>query len=116
MKKRLVVTVLIGIMVFALTACGGVLGKWRIQEVIAGDITMTQEDVTEMGMDAGFVKLNKSGSCVVNILGDEYEGTWEGTEEALTINYGEGFSATASVTDGQMTMIDSQGAEYTLSK
>lgn len=117
MKKRILSIALIGIMVFALTACSTELGKWRITEVTAGDINMTQEDIDDMGLDPGFVKINKSGSCVVNLLGDEYEGTWELKEDgSYSIKYGTDLEGSATIEDGVMTMTDAQGAVYTLSR
>ena len=117
MKKKLLTILLIGIMVFALASCGGILGKWRLVEVTAGDITMTEDDVNDMGIDAGFVKINKSGSCQLNILGDEYEGTWTQAEDgALTINYGDDLSATGTIDGKTMSLTDVNGSEYTLKK
>ena len=104
-------------MVFALTACAQELGKWRITEVTAGEISMTQEDIDNMGLDPGFIKINRSGSCVVNLLGDEYEGTWTQNEDgSYTIQYGEEMSGTATIDNGTMTMTDAQGSVYILNK
>lgn len=117
MKKRILSIALIGIMVFALTACATELGKWRISEVTAGDVAMTQEDIDDMGLDPGFIKINRSGSCVVNLLGDEYEGTWTQKEDgSYAFKYGDDMSGIATIDDGVMTMTDAQGSIYILSK
>lgn len=119
MKKKIVTFTLIGVMVFALTACGGdtkILGKWRITEVNAGDIVMTQEEIGEMGMDAGYLKLNKSGSCELCILEDEFEGSWTMSEDTITVKYGEELTGTATVNGDVMTLTDTEGSVYTLNK
>lgn len=116
MKKRLLVLALIAMMVVTCTACTQ-LGKWVITEVSAGDVVMSEEDISDMGLDAGFIKLNKSGSCVVNLLGDEYDGTWQEDENgAITLVYGDEMSGTASIDGKVMTFKDAQGAEYKLKK
>ena len=124
MKKKLLALLVVGIMVVGLTACDlQVLGKWRIVEVAAGDVVMDQNDISEMGIDVGYIKLNKSGSCKIDMLGDEYDGTWtatgEGANPSNTINlvYGANMQATATFDNNKvMTIKDSQGAVYTLTK
>lgn len=117
MKKKLLTIALIGIMVFALTSCGSILGKWRIIEVTAGDITMTEQDVSDMGIDAGYVKINKSGGCKIDILGDEYEGTWTEAEDgSISLAYGTDLSATGTIEGEVMTLTDAQGSVYKLTK
>ena len=117
MKKKLLVLAMIGIMVFALTSCGGLLGKWRITEVTAGDITMTEQDVSDMGIDAGYLKINKSGGCKLNILGDEYDGVWTESEDgSITVTYGDNMQAEGNVSGEVMTLTDAQGSVYTLVK
>lgn len=120
MKKKLFAVLLIGIMILSMTACSETLetvGKWRITEVTAGDITMEQSDIEELGLDAGFVKINKSGSCTLNFLGDESEGTWTKADDgSLTFTYGDDITASATIDNGVMTLVDSQGSTYILSK
>ena len=84
---------------------------------------MNQQEITDMGLDVGYIKLNKSGSCELNLLGDEYEGTWTGSGEGaskdnkLTFKYGNDLTATATFDENKvMTFTDSQGAIYTLNK
>ena len=115
MKKKLLTLLLIGMMIFACTSCT-ILGKWVIKEVSAGDVVMSEDDINSMGMDAGFIKLNKSGSCVVNLLGDEYDGTYTEDNGTLSITYGDDMSGTATIKDDVMTFTDAQGANYTLEK
>lgn len=124
MKKKLLTLLFVGIMIFALASCDmAVLGKWRISQVTAGDVVMTQEDIVEMGLDVGYIKLNKSGSCKLNLVGDEYDGTWTATGEGanpgntIQVVYGNNLSGTATFDEsGAMTFTDSQGATYNLSK
>lgn len=100
-----------------LTSCDTILGKWRIMEVSAGDVIMTQDDIDSIGLDPGFIKINKSGSCIVNLLGDEYEGTWTQSEDGtIRFSYGDDMTGTATVDSATMTMTDAQGSVYTLEK
>ena len=124
MKKKLLTLLLVGIMIFTLASCDmAILGKWRITQVTAGDVKMTQEEIVEMGLEGGYIKLNKSGSCKINLIGDEYDGTWTATgegavpENTIQINYGEGLSGVATFDENkEMKFTDSQGAEYILEK
>lgn len=117
MKKKILTLFVIMAMVMSLTACSSTLGKWRITEVTAGDVNMTQEDIQDMGLDAGYIKINKSGSCVLNFLGDEYEGTWTQAEDgSMTFAYGDDLSGTGTITDEVLTFEDAQGSVYTLKK
>ena len=124
MKKKLLTLLVIGTMIFALASCDmAVLGKWRINQVTAGDVVMTQDDIVEMGLDVGYIKLNRSGSCKLNLVGDEYDGTWTASGEGansgntIQINYGDNLNGTATFDDSKvMTFTDSQGATYKLNK
>lgn len=116
MKKRLLALTMIVIMAVCCTSCTK-LGKWVITEVSAGDVVMTETDIDSMGLDAGFVKLNKSGSCVVNLLGDEYDGSWtEGEDGSMVLEYGDGMTGSATIEGDMMTFTDAQGAVYKLKK
>ena len=59
---------------------------------------MTPEDADAMGYDGiGSFTLNKSGSCKVVMMGEEYEGSWKTSKgKSLVINCGKGhvFNAT----------------------
>lgn len=119
MKKKLFIITLLFLMILTMTGCKGSVGYWQIQEITAGNITMTQKDVSEMGLDrAGSLKLQKSGKCVVNILGDEMEGQWTEAEDGtISIVYGDDQKGSAVIAeDGIMTFTDSQGTEYKLEK
>ena len=117
MKKKLLTVLLIGMMVFALTACDEALGKWRITEITAGDLTMTEQDIKDMGIDPGYIKLNKSGSAELSFLDEEYEGKWETAGDGtITLTYGDGKVGTATITDGVMDAKDAEGSTYTLKK
>ena len=107
--------------VFAFTACTGKgpVGFWIVDKVTAGDVVMSGKDAESIGLNAvGTVKLQKSGKCERNMLGEESQGTWEQAEDGtLTITYGEKQTLTGSIDDkGVMTLTDPQGAEYILSK
>lgn len=121
MKKKILVVALAVLMLLALTACEGenaFIGHWRIIEISAGDITMTEEDMSDMGLDAGFVKLQKSRNAVVNLLGDEYDGKWELSkdEESATVTYGDDMKGTLTKTEDGLTFVDAQGSTYQLAR
>lgn len=120
MRKRFLTLIAAAfIMMVMLTSCGGPVGYWTIDEITAGDVVMTQEDAKALGFGRpGAIKLNKSGSCVVELLGDEYEGTWkQANDGTITIEYGNEQSATATIDDDNiMTATDDQGTVYKLSK
>ena len=120
MKKRILAVLLIGVMLIAMTSCSeelARLGKWRIIQVTAGDITMTESDIDDMGLDAGYIKINKSGSCKIVLLGDEYDGAWiENADGSLSFVYDVNMKGSATIDDDVMTMTDAQGSVYTLIK
>lgn len=123
MKRRLtaiILAMIIGLMPVMLAACDdGPVGFWTVDEVTAGDVTMTEEDAKSIGLNAvGTIKLQKSGNCVVTLLGDENEGTWTQDDGgAITVTYGEQKTLSGSIDDeGIMTLADEQGSEYKLSK
>lgn len=119
--KRFIAAIMMTVMLFALAGCSddGPVGYWIIDEVHAGEVVMTQTDAESVGMaKIGAVKLQKSGNCVVELLGDEFEGTWTQAEDgALTVNYGDGDVLEGSIGEDEiMTLTDPQGTEYKLSK
>ena len=125
MKKRVISKILVLMLTVcmtmgALTSCGsGPVGFWKVDEVTAGDVVMTDDDAGSIGLNAiGTVKLQKSGNCEVTMLGEESAGTWEQAEDGtITINYGDGFTLTGTIDEeGVMTLSDLQGSEYKLSK
>ena len=125
MKKRLIVCAILAAMITAMCGCSDNLkpvGYWTIKEIIAGDVTMTEQDIADMGLQSGFLRLNKSGSAVLNVLGDEYEGTWELAEDGTTVNvtYKTGddseVKGTATIEDGVLTFQDAQGSNYKMEK
>ena len=120
MKNRITAAVITAlVMMMALTSCSGPVGYWTIDEITTGDVVMTQDDAKALGFGTpGSFKLNKSGSCVVELLGDKYEGTWkEDKDGEITLEYGEGLSATATIDDDNvMTVTDNQGTVYKTSK
>lgn len=126
MKKKLFVVFLLIVIGCSFTACTPslkILGKWNITEYELGNVKMDKNDAEDMGSDLGFIKINKSGSCVVNFLGDEYEGKWTGTgtdnitaNTNLEITYGDNQTATASFEGDTMIVTDSQDGKYSLEK
>lgn len=117
MKKILSIVLLAGLMLMMLTACEGekaFIGKWTINEISAGEITMTADDIQDMGLSAGFVKLQKSGKAVINLLGDESEGTWEMNEDGtgVVISYGDDQTGNVTLEEKELTFVDSQGSVY----
>ena len=123
MNKKLLIVMLVVSMLVAFTACEGAnayIGHWTINEITAGEITMTADDMADMGLDGGFVKLQKSGAAVVNLLGDEYEGTWALAEDetSATVTYGDEMVGTLVLDDeGKvMTFNDAQGTTYLMER
>ena len=119
--KKFLTTLIMTCMVFVLAACeSGPVGFWKIDKVTAGDVIMTQEDASSLGLSTvGSVKLQKSGACVVDFLGEELEGTWTQAEDGtITITYGtEGLILSGAIDEeGVMLLRDEQGSEYLLSK
>lgn len=119
--KRLFTTVIITCMMLLMVGCGsGPVGYWQIEQVTAGELVMTQEDASSFGMaTVGAIKLQKSGACVVKLLGDEFEGTWEeDSDGTITVTYGDdNLVLTGSIDEeGVMTLTDDQGQEYLLKK
>ena len=123
MKKKLslmlITLLLAGMMLSACSKSDPAVGFWIVQKVTAGDVVMNEEDAESIGLTAvGTIKLQKSGSCELNLLGEEAEGTWEKAKDGtITVKYGEDQMLTGSIDDeGIMTLTDPQGAEYTLAK
>lgn len=103
------------------TACSddSAVGFWIVEKVTAGDVVMKQQDAESIGLNAvGTIKLQKSGKCELNLLGEESKGKWSQAKDGtITINYGDKQTLTGSVSDkGIMTLTDPQGAEYVLAK
>ena len=103
------------------TACSddSAVGFWIVQKVTAGDVVMNEQDAESIGLNAvGTIKLQKSGNCEINLLGEEATGKWEKAKDCtITINYGDKQSLSGSIDDkGVMTLTDPQGAEYILAK
>ena len=104
-----------------LTACSddSAVGFWIVQKVTAGEVVMNEQDAESIGLNAvGTIKLQKSGKCELNLLGEETKGKWEKAKDGtITIKYGDKQSLTGSINDkGIMTLTDPQGAEYILAK
>lgn len=127
MKKKILAVFLLIVICFSFTACNPslkLLGKWKVVEVETGKVDMDKNDVKDMGgLDLGFIKINKSGKCKIDFLGDEYDGTWTGSgtdkldsNTKISFKYGDNITSTGTF-DGDMLIVkDSQGAEYRLEK
>ena len=95
------------------------VGYWVIKEGTSGGVTMTEEDAEAIGLnEIGSVRLDESGKCEVNILGEESSGTWTSDDDGtITISYGEEKTLTATIDDeGIMTAQGENQLEYTLEK
>ncbi len=121
-RKTLLIIAMILSMMFVFTACSDrtkMIGRWNVTEVKAGTLVMEEDEIEALGLvSAGFLKLNKSGSCVVNLLGDEYEGTWEfnDSNKTATITYNDGKQGIAVRNDKTITFTDADGNEYEMQK
>lgn len=119
-----IVTIILAVAVIGgltLTACSQnpAVGFWIVEKVTAGDVVMNEQDAESIGLNAvGTVKLQNSGKCEVNLLGEEAQGTWEQAPDGtITITYGKDLTLSGSIDDkGIMTLTDPQGAEYVLDK
>ena len=123
MRKRLSLLLVISLIaVITICACSvsdSVVGFWVIQKITAGDIVMEEDDAQSLGLTSiGTIKLQKSGNCEVDLLGEKSEGTWEQAEDGtITIKYGNDMTLSGTIDDkGIMTLDDPQGTEYSLSK
>ncbi len=119
--KKIGVLMLAFCMLLAFAGCsgGGTVGYWQIQSIVAGDITMGQEDAESIGLSmVGAFKLNKSGSAEITILGEETEGTWEEADDGtITVTNENDEVFTGTIDDENvMTLTDPEGVEYTLQK
>lgn len=121
-KTLLIIAMMLSVML-VFTACSDrtkMLGRWNVTKITAGDLVMEADELEELGLtSAGFLKLNKSGSCVVNLLGDEYEGTWEFNESdgTATVTYDDGSKQGSAVRkDKVITFTDAEGNEYEMQK
>lgn len=123
-NKIAIISIIIVIAVIGgltLTACSQsqAVGFWIVEKVTAGDVVMNNDDAESIGLSAvGTVKLQQSGKCEVNLLGEESTGKWMQAEDGtITIKCSGGLELTGSIDDkGFMTLTDPQGAEYVLDK
>lgn len=94
------------------------VGYWKIKEVSVFGTVMTEKDAEKIGLsEIGYIRLNRSGSCTLALLGREYEGSWtEADDGTLTIRYGEDKTITAVIKEGVMTAEDGSSAQYKLEK
>lgn len=115
----ILVLTIAGSIVFTACSSDPAVGFWIVEKVTAGDVVMNEEDAQSIGLNAvGTIKLQKSGNCEVNLLGEETTGTWTVAEDGtLTITYDGEMTLTGSIDENNvMTLTDPQGAEYVLSK
>lgn len=119
MFKKAVVFLTIVLSIFTLCSCDNEVGFWEVNQIVAGGITMDEEDIDDMGLtSAGSICLKKSGNCKMEFLGEKHEGTWsEEKDGSITITYDDDHTGTATIDkDGVMTYNDGEGAEYKLTK
>lgn len=119
-KKKMLALGAVAIIMIMLTACSTemkVIGKWYIKNVSIGGMEMTEQDFKDFGISSGgSVKFRKSGKCDIDLLGDEYEGTWSiDDKDVITIKYNK-TQATATLKDKVMTMTDANNGVYTMEK
>ena len=104
-----------------LSACSSdpAVGFWIVDKVSAGGVVMNEQDAESIGLNAvGTLKLQKSGKCHVNLLGEESDGKWtKAADGTITVAYGDNLTLTGAIDEkGVMTLTDPQGTEYILSK
>ncbi len=123
-KTAAIITIILtitlaGALVFTACSSNPAVGFWIVDKVTAGEVVMNEQDAQSIGLNAvGTIKLQKSGNCEVNLLGEESEGTWvQADDGTITVTYGEDLTLTGSINDeGVMTLRDPQGSEYELTK
>ena len=120
MLAILAVVAFFAVLLVSTKASDSPVGYWIIEEGTSSGVTMTQEDAEAMGLnDIGSFKLDKSGECVVTILGEESTGKWTSNEDGtITVDCGEEKTFTAAIDDeGVMTAKDdTMMVEYKLEK
>lgn len=81
-------------------------------------MVIDDNEIEEMGLvEGGHIKLNKSGSCIVNILGDEFEGEWKVDDNGVaTITYDKDKEGTAKLDGEVLLFTDAEGNDYKLEK
>lgn len=99
MKKKILITVLCVVMVFAFAACGGsksLEGKWTITSMMMGDQDylqlakdMAEATGEEFNVDEMvFIEFEKDGNFTISLDGEAEDGTYEvdGKTVTMTIN------------------------------
>lgn len=119
--KRILALALVLAMVLSFCACSAktkMIGRWNIQTIEVGDMVIDDNEIEEMGLvEGGHIKLNKSGSCIVNILGDEFEGKWKVDDNGVaTITYDKDKEGTAKLDGEVLLFTDAEGNDYKLEK
>lgn len=115
----IIMTAAAAMVVFTACSDDSAVGFWIVEKVTAGDVVMNSQDAESIGLNAvGTIKLQKSGNCELNLLGEESKGKWKQAKDGtITISYGDKQTLTGSINDkGVMTLNDPQGAEYVLKK
>ena len=115
----IIMTAAAAMVVFTACSDDSAVGFWIVEKVTAGDVVMNSQDAESIGLNAvGTIKLQKSGKCELDLLGEKSEGTWKQAKDGkIEIQYGDDLKLTGSVDDeGIMTLQDPQGAEYKLKK
>ena len=115
-KSILIIAILLSSL-FVFTGCSAqtkILGRWDIVKVTSGNLIMDSEELKSLGMSsAGSIRFNKSGSCKIDFLGDEYEGTWEmGNEGVVTFKYDNDKVGTVTINEKNIVVTDSLGTVY----
>ena len=117
MKRKVITLILLSlIMVFTLTACSdSPIGFYRIKNITAGSVTMTEKDGKSLGMQLGSLKLQKSGKCKFVILNDESEGVWKESKGVLTVKCGD-VKYTGKCKNNVVELDSSDATHYTLKR
>ena len=97
----------------------GTSARYSLWMTVVSAALQMEQDAQSLGLTSiGTIKLQKSGKCELDLLGEKSEGTWKQAKDGkIEIQYGDDLKLTGSVDDeGIMTLQDPQGAEYKLKK
>ena len=118
MKKKLLIIILAELLIVAFLLVvlfvpihKSAAGTWVVNEITAGEVTMTIKDGQSLGISLGTFKLKKDGTCQVTLLEEKHKGTWKEKNNTIKIKYGER-TATGKHKGKNIIITDDQQTQY----
>lgn len=118
MKKKLLIIILVEVLlvtflliVLFVPIHKSAAGTWVVNEITAGEVTMTIKDGQSLGISLGTFKLKKDGTCQVILLEEKYEGIWKEKNNKIVIKYGDR-TATGKHKGKNIVITDDQQTKY----